>query len=359
MIASFTFHRAGMYEVTLNVTDTAGNFGIDILNVIVQDTEPPVARAGSDIVVEQHEIVIFNASLSTDNVAILTYTWTFIYDNTQITLSGRIVEFVFHNAGDYKITLNVTDAAGNFGIDELNVTVIDIEPPIANAGSDIIISLYGTAIFNASLSKDNVGIVNYTWTFIYDDEQIILYGMCTSFTFETIGIYTITLNVTDAAGNFGIDTVNVTVIDTTPPDISHSPIKEWVEGTPITVVAVVTDNVAVKDVILYYRLGGDAEYKSIKMVQEKGKNVWSVVIPSAEVKGDALDYYIIAYDTFGNIAEYPSDGEKKPIRIDLKKAFVLPIEFLIAFGIIGVCMIVFTISKIRMHKRMQKKKKFK
>jgi len=177
------------------------------------DTEIPVAEAGPDRTVDQGDTVIFNGSGSTDDIAITNYTWTFADDGPQ-TLSGINVNYTFANAGIFIITLNVTDAAGNFSIDTFNVTVRDITDPEAAAGPDQSVQTGELVTFNGSGSNDNVGIINFTWTLNGTHE---LYGPSPAYTFDHEGVYVVTLNVTDAAGNWAVDNMTVTVVNLIPP----------------------------------------------------------------------------------------------------------------------------------------------
>ncbi|UCE90804.1 MAG: ABC transporter permease subunit [Methanobacteriota archaeon] len=86
-------------------------------------------------------------------------------------------------------------------------------PPIADAGSDQIVEQYERVTFDGSGSTDDVGIVNYTWSFIYGDNVWQLYGEVNdSFYFIEMGNYTVTLNVTDGDGESSTDEMIVTVI---------------------------------------------------------------------------------------------------------------------------------------------------
>ena len=64
--------------------------------------------------------------------------------------------------------------------------------------------------FDASGSSDNVGIVNWTWTFTSDGVDYTLYGENVSFIFnldpEDV---VVTLTVTDAENNTDVDTMTV------------------------------------------------------------------------------------------------------------------------------------------------------
>lgn len=91
--------------------------------------------------------------------------------------------------------------------------LLDTEPPVADAGTGGTVPLGTTVSFDATGSYDNVGITNYTWTFIYNGSAVELYGAEPTFTFWTEDVYTVTLVVTDGSGNDDSDTVTVTVVD--------------------------------------------------------------------------------------------------------------------------------------------------
>lgn len=86
-------------------------------------------------------------------------------------------------------------------------------PPVADAGPDQTVEQYERVTFDASGSTDDVGIVNYTWSFEYSGNVWRLYGEVNdSFYFIEMGNYTVTLNVTDGDGEFDTDEMIVTVI---------------------------------------------------------------------------------------------------------------------------------------------------
>ena len=61
---------------------------------------------------------------------------------------------------------------------------------------------YQPVTFDGSSSTDNLGIVSYEWTFNDGTDDITLYGAAPSHTFSVPGVYTVTLNVTDAVGRW-------------------------------------------------------------------------------------------------------------------------------------------------------------
>ena len=214
---SYRFDDAGLFEVVLNVSDTEGNWAIDSLNVTVRDITPPIADAGPDMTINQSEEVVFIFHQnSSDNVFVKNFTWTFYYDGIVQTLfystfMSSLPSVKFEIPGTYLVTLNVSDPVGNWAIDTLNVTVLDTMLPLANGGSNIVIGTNTTFFFNASGSEDNIGIVNYTWTFNYNEEQVTLYGISPFFRFDKAGDYTLTLKVTDSDGNLDLDVFDITV----------------------------------------------------------------------------------------------------------------------------------------------------
>jgi|ETNmetMinimDraft_26_1059896.scaffolds.fasta_scaffold04349_4 hypothetical protein len=202
---------ADEYNITLIVLDGEGNSDTDYFIVTVRDITPPVAVAGDDFVIDQGQLVNFNGSGSYDNVLVVNYTWTIIFGNVTQNFSSLAPSYTFNEPGTYYIKLNITDSAGNWHTDHLNVTVRDSTPPVVKAGEDITIDEGDTVVLNGTGSKDNVGIMSYTWTFTYDNTEKELTGFSINFSFLIPGNYTITLAVEDAMGNIGTDVVDVIV----------------------------------------------------------------------------------------------------------------------------------------------------
>ena len=88
----------------------------------------------------------------------------------------------------------------------------DITAPVADAGVDRNVKAGDNVTFDGSSSTDNVGVVNYTWKFVYGGAEVHLHGTTVTFRFLTVGNYTVTLEAKDLAGNIATDEmwVNVT-----------------------------------------------------------------------------------------------------------------------------------------------------
>lgn len=180
---------------------------------------PPIADAGPDQQVMEGSIVSFDGSGSTDDFGIVNYTWTFD-DGAPRELYGVSPKHTFSTVGSFVVTLTVKDGTGQLDQDDVTVEVVDATDPFADAGDDIYVKTGTKITFDGSLSHDNVAIVNYTWSFVYDGLDVELYGIQAEFWFNLSGSYTVTLTVVDAEGNSGTDTVLVIAEDEEIPEFS-------------------------------------------------------------------------------------------------------------------------------------------
>jgi hypothetical protein len=92
-------------------------------------------------------------------------------------------------------------------------------------------------------------------------------------------------------------------LDSVPPSINHAPPTDGVFGEPITITAEITDNVAVKSAILFYRKTGDSEWSNVTMTKDGDE--YSADIPGSFVTMEGIQYYIEAADEV-NAVKYPS-----------------------------------------------------
>jgi parallel beta-helix repeat protein len=197
----------GGHHVTVYANDTFNNVGMSTVYFTVVDFTDPIADAGQDRTVNEDVLVTLDGSGSTDNVGIASYTWAFV-DVTLKNLTADKPTYTFNNPGVFTITLNVTDAAGNWATDTVVITVLDVTNPVANAGEDQIVNVGETVSFDAGGSTDNVGIVSYEWNF---GDETSGTGKTATHEYANTGTYTVTLTVQDAAGNQATDTTVVTV----------------------------------------------------------------------------------------------------------------------------------------------------
>ena len=229
------YSGVGDYTVTLTVEDEAGNTGTDTITVHVVepvDEAPPIAEAGPDVETVVGAMIVVDASASRDNVGITEYHWD-LGDGNEAT--GVMIEHFYASAGEYTVVLTVRDEAGNSDSDTLIASVgeaADETPPEADAGPDQDVFAGDPVAFEGSGSSDDIGVVLYSWNFGDGDTAA---GVRVTHSFDEAGVYTVTLEVSDAAGNTATDSLRVSVserepADVTPPTAVAGPDQEGVVG---------------------------------------------------------------------------------------------------------------------------------
>jgi len=99
---------------------------IGLFPVTAAQSLPPVANAGPDQTVCLGDFITLNGTASTDDVAIVNYTWTFSYGGLNRTLTGPVNStFKSSLLGAFVITLNVTDDEGNYDTDTVTITILE------------------------------------------------------------------------------------------------------------------------------------------------------------------------------------------------------------------------------------------
>lgn len=231
-VVDYEFTSTGEYEITLTVTDGAGHTDNDTVVITVNDDMPPVADAGLDRSVPEDTQVIFDGVNSYDDVDIVNYTWTIV--ELDVTLYDEICNYTFADLGVYTVQLVVNDTIGQLSDpDDAIITVVDATSPVANAGLDRIVPIGTEVTLNGSVSTDDHGIVNYTWTFTDVDDET-LYGIEVAYTFTTSGEHIVTLTVEDAAGNNDTDEALITIVDDEDPEADAGPDQTVAIGEEVT-----------------------------------------------------------------------------------------------------------------------------
>jgi PKD repeat protein len=134
--ASRAFPTPGAYAVMLTVWDFSGNVDSDTITVTVRDTQAPVARGGGDRTVDEDQPVFFDASASTDNVAIDSFAWNFGDGNVS---TDAAVTHIYERPGTYTVTLTVTDTSGNVATSQMTATVREVSP----TSNDLLAMIHG------------------------------------------------------------------------------------------------------------------------------------------------------------------------------------------------------------------------
>jgi hypothetical protein len=222
----------GEYIVSVRIADWGDNEDDYRTKKITVDTDPPECDAGGPYIAKQGEEILLDGTGSSDLDSDIV-NWTWIVDVPskspdrmvvlENTLYGDKQTLKYDTIGNYSISLKVKDTGHNSAVDTTWLNVIDGIAPTAVAESGRTIYEGETIKFDGSDSYDNLEIVKYVWS-LYDDEPVELEGKIIEYLFNSVGNYTITLNVSDAEDNWNTYTTWVHVkplppTDTTPPDV--------------------------------------------------------------------------------------------------------------------------------------------
>ena len=92
------------------------------------------------------------------------------------------------------------------------------------------------------------------------------------------------------------DEASGTALDTVPSEIVHSAVSQAPAGQSLTLLASITDNIAVIDASAYHRpLGGGGIYAELPMINAVGDQ-YTVNIPAVDMTAPGVEYYLEATD---------------------------------------------------------------
>ena len=223
-----TFGQVGAYGVTAFAEDPSGNQGSASASFIVRDTTAPAlsdVRANPSVQDAGGAVNVSALVADLDGVAGVEAT---VWDPGGTPLgpfplafdapSGRWFHTrTYGTVGTHTFEIRARDSSGNEGLAGGTFRMRDATSPVANAGPDRTVENGTWAQLDGTASSDDVGIVNYTWSFTYDARVVFLYGPTPRWLFGRLGTYDADLRVRDAEGNEGADVTRVTVVDTIPP----------------------------------------------------------------------------------------------------------------------------------------------
>jgi len=193
---------------------------------------PPVANAGGNKTMSlPATTTILNGSQSVDPAGtITTYAWTQVSGpNTATIASPSAVNTNISGLaqGTYKFALTVTDDRSLSDADTMVLTVYSAPPPVANAGSDITITLpTSSATLSGSKSTDAGGtITGYQWVLMTGPSTPTIAtpsAVSTSVSGLVQGTYTFRLTVTDNNAVSAMAYVKVNVVAAPPPPTANA-----------------------------------------------------------------------------------------------------------------------------------------
>jgi gliding motility-associated-like protein len=206
-LSSGSFFPVGTNTVEYTVSNDEGDSDVCSFDIVVTDTEDPVYDCPLDVVVtaapgECDAIVNFSAPNATDNCGVIS--------NTQI---GGLPSGSVFPIGETNIDHEAMDAAGNSAFCRFKIIVEDITVPTITCPDDITVSA----------GPECDAVVNYVPPVGNDlctvSNTVLTSGLGPGATFP-LGITVETYTVEDVAGNSATCSFNITVEDTTPPEIT-------------------------------------------------------------------------------------------------------------------------------------------
>ena len=176
--------NAGTYTVTYNATDAAGNTADQVTRTVtvLDITKPVITLTGS-------------ATIKVKKDAVYTDAGAIAADDTDGNLTSAIVTLSTVNtavAGTYAVTYNVTDAAGNKATEVTRTVMVDENKPVITLTGSATVTLNQGEVYTdvgATASDDLDGDISASVVTVNPVNTAIA------------GTYTVTYNVTDAAGN--------------------------------------------------------------------------------------------------------------------------------------------------------------
>jgi PKD repeat protein len=210
--ATKTYEAAGTYTVVLTATDDRGARGSLARQITVSaSTDPSAAFATSPSAPIAGQAVNVNAALSkaAPGRTLIDFEWDF--GDGSPTQHGPTASHVYEQPGGYVITLVVTDNLGRTGATTADITVASSGPTAAFTVTPASPAVGVSATFNASGSSALAGrtITSYQWDF---GDGTTGTNVTTSKAYAATGTYTVTLLVTDSAGQTGTISRTVTIV---------------------------------------------------------------------------------------------------------------------------------------------------
>src|ERR687892_563848 len=221
-----TFEEAGIYNVTLTATDTDDQDASASIEISVEEAPPALPPTIAE------PLTVGIISNSTEGVAPATFefeanitggtepyaiSWNF-GDGSEES-DEQTVLHTFEEAGIYNVVLTITDENGEEASDNLEITVNEPSPTIAEPLTAEIISNSTEGVAPATFEfQANLTGGTEPYTYLWDfgdgseesDEQTVLH------TFEEAGIYNVTLTATDTDDQDASASIEISVEEAPP-----------------------------------------------------------------------------------------------------------------------------------------------
>ena len=199
------FPMAGIYDVTLEVTDDNGTDSKTLQVTVNSCTNPTADFTTPNFTICENDCIDFTDASTGTNIS--SWNWTFDGSSTASSTNQNPTNICFPTAGTYDVTLEVTDDNGT-GTKTLQVSVNDCSHPTADFTTPTFTVCIGDCIDFTDAST-GTNISSWDWTFNGADTPTSSNQNPTNICYSAAGIYNVRLKVTD---DNGTDTKTLQVV---------------------------------------------------------------------------------------------------------------------------------------------------
>ena len=224
-----TYHVEGVYIISLTVTDNDGDSDTETTTATIINPEVNVYAGGPYYGVVNEFITLYGDAYSENPP--LNWNWNFGDGTTNTDQNPTHIYNETSPEEGYKVVLYVTDSQGRSGWDQTRAYITgDAENPTARAGGPYEGYVNESIEFNGSAFG---GTPPYSYSWDFDDTdgiQIDSTLQNPTYIYDAVGVYNVTLSITDDDGKTDDDKTTATVLSVS--DLECEQALNWNEVKP-------------------------------------------------------------------------------------------------------------------------------
>jgi len=230
-----SFSEAGAYDLKLTASDTELAGSDEATVTVYPANQAPVVSAGPDLAVYLPAAAQLNGAVIDDGLppaSVLTVEWSKVSGPGNVTFANANsanTTASFSQAGSYVLRLTASDTQLSVG-DETTITVHPPnQPPIVNAGPDLVVNLPSTAALNGAVTDDGLppgSVLTIAWSKVSGPGSVTFANAnsaSTTASFSEPGSYVLRLTASDTAFTVGDETAVTVYPANQPPVVNAGP----------------------------------------------------------------------------------------------------------------------------------------